>query len=313
MGRPNTGDAKVDKILSSFSQFYTNLDYIADAILPIVKVKNKTGKYAKYGKENFRAYIDQIFRAPGTRAHTVDYSVSQGNYICEERSIEKPVPDEFYDNTDDPYDPERDAVAVIKDNIAVNKELALAMVMADTNVLTQNTTLSGTSQWSDVVNSDPIGDITTGIKTVRVATGSRPNVMVLGLASFQVLKNHPAIREQLKYTNSGQPSDDQLSAFLKSYFRLKEVLIGEAVYNSATEGQSDVLDDIWGDNVWLISRAKTPTLMRASFGYTIMDVPDQVDIYREESHLRNVVRARVSFDQNIMDATLGYLIKDTNA
>jgi len=306
---PALGSMKVDKILSQFSQMYRNESYIAEKILPFLAVKEKTGEFAKYGKENLRAYKGEIFRAPGTRAHTVDYSVSQGTYICKERSIEKAVPWEMYKNYDDPYDPRRDATEIIMDNIWVNQELALSEALSDTSVITQNVTLSGTDQWTDKTNSDPLDDIRTAIATVKAATGKRPNTMALGEKAFDALKDHPDIREQLKYTNAGQPSDDQLSTWLKSHFKLANIYVGDAVYNSADEGQTDSLGEIWGGNCWLFFQTARPSLMMATFGMTLSDVPRQVDMYPEISHVRDVVRVRYSYDQNIFDAALCYLIK----
>lgn len=310
---PKLGDAKVDKILSQFSQMYRNEQYIAELILPPLKVKEKTGKYAKYGKENLRIYTNQIYRAPGTRAMGADYSVSQGSYACEERSVEKKVPDEFVANYDDPYDPKRDAAAVCMDVIWGNQEYALASYMADTANITQNTTLTGTDQWSDYSNSDPVADIETAINTVRAANGQRPNTMVLSHAVFTKLKYHPDIREQLKYTNGGQVSDASMGTFLKDFFTLKDVFIGSAIYDSADEGQTASLADIWGKHCWLLYKTPTPTLMKATFGYTVFDVPREVDTYREESVRSDYVRQRYSYDMNVMDASLCYLIKNAIA
>ena len=313
MGKPNIGDAKVDKILSQFSQFYTNESYISEMILPTLKVKEKTGKFAKYGKENLRVSADQIFRAPGTRAKSIDYSVSQGDYSCKERALEKGVPDEYVNNTDDPYDPKRDATAFIMDNIWVNQERALQQFMTSTSNLTLNTTLTGTDQWSDYNNSDPIGDIETALNAVRAATGKRPNVAVMGHDVFLKLKFHPDIREQLKYTNGGQLSDVQLGSFLKEFFNLEKVFVGTAVMNSADEGQTDSLGDIWTKDFWVLHQTARPSLLNATFGYTFMDVPKVVETYREESHVRDVIRVRYSYDQNVMDANLAYLVKNAIA
>ena len=78
---PGLGDSKVDKILSNFSQAYRNENYISEFILPVLKVVEKTGKYAKYGKDNLRDYGNNIYRAPGTRAMSINYTVSQGDYV----------------------------------------------------------------------------------------------------------------------------------------------------------------------------------------------------------------------------------------
>lgn len=307
---PNLGDAKVDKILSQFSQMYRNDNYISEMILPPLKVKEKTGKYAKYGKDNLRVYTDQIYRAPGTRAKSVDYSVSQGTYSCTEKAVEKKVPDEFKVNTDDPYDAMRDATAVCMDVIWGNQELALQASMSDNTVMTSYTTLSGNSQWSDYANSNPINDISTGIEAIRSATGKRPNVMVLSHDVFMKLKYHPDVREQLKYTNGGQLNDEMMGSYLKGFFNLEKVLVGSAIYNSADEGQADSIADIWSKDAWLLYQNPRPTLMSATFGYTLTDVPRMVDTYREESTVSDVVRQRYSYDQNLMDVNLGYLIED---
>lgn len=310
---PTLGDAKVDKLLSQFSQRYTNSNYISEMILQPLSVKEKTGKFAKYGKENLRVYADQILRAPGTRANSIDYSVSMGSYACDERAIEKRVPDEFVTNSDDPYDPKRDAVATIQDNIWVNQERVLSSVMTDTAILTNNVTLSGTSQWSDYSNSDPISNIDTGIAAVRTATGMRPNTAVMSFSVMRKLKDHPDVREQLKYTNGGQFSEDAFVQWLKGHFNLENVYVGTAIYNSADEGQTDVLADVWNKDFYLIYQNSRPTLMQATFGYTFFDTPRVVETYREETHVSDVVRVRYSYDQSIMDANLAYLIKNAIA
>lgn len=293
---------------------YRNAFYINEEIMPRLTVKESSGKFAKYGKENLRAFANQSYRAPGVQAHSVDYSVSQGTYICTEKSLEKIVPDEMMRNADQPYNPKIDATEILTDMLLVNQELALAAAMQNTSIITQYTTLTSTDQWSDTTNSDPLAHIQTGIDTVRTATGSRPNTIVFGYASWKTFKVHPLVRESLKYTGSnGNPSDADVINWCKGFFRVEDVFIGEAVHNSAEEGQSDSLTDVWGDYVWVLFRTKTPTLMKATFGLTLEDVPRQVDVRRDEDRIGDIVRLRHSYDQCIMDAALCYMIKDTNA
>lgn len=312
--KPTLSSLRVDKILTQASQMYRNASYVNELIMPRLTVQESSGKFAKYGKENLRAFAGQAYRAPGVQAHSVDYSVSQGSYICSEKALEKIVPDEFQRNADLPYNPKRDTAEILTDNIMINQELALATAMQNTSIITQYTTLTSTDQWTDTTNSDPIAHIQTGINTVRTATAQRPNVLLFGYASWDKFKVHPLVREQLKYTGVlGNASDEDCMTWAKSFFRVEEVMIGEAVHNSAEEGQTDSLSDIWGDNVWVLYRTKTPTLMKATFGLTLTDVPRQVDVRRDEDRLGDIVRVRDSYDQCIMDAALCYLIKDTNA
>ena len=310
---PTLGSAKVDKLLSQFSQKYTNDEYISELIAPPMRVKEKTGKYAKYGTENLRTYSDQLFRAPGTQANSVDYTVSQGEYVCRERALEKRVPDEMVNNTDDPYDPKRDAVATIMDNIWVNQERALALALTSTSVITQNVTLAGTDQWSDYTNSTPIEDINLGKQTIRAATGKLPNSVTMSYDVMQTLKAHPDVREQVKYTNGGQFTDEAFIAFLRGMFGFKNVYIGSAIMNSADEGQTASLGNVWNDDFVMFYKNDRPTLGSATFAYTFFDVPRQVDMYRDEPRVSDVVRVRYSYDQNLMDTSLAYLIKNAIA
>lgn len=308
--QPLVGTAKLNKLLTQFSQRYTNKNYIATQILPKLMVKEKTGNYAKYGTENLRVYAGQLYRAPGAPSVTVDYSVSQGEYLCRERSLKKFVPVEAMKNTDQPYDPKRDAVQTLMDIIYNNMEYALATYMGNTANITQNVTLSGGDQWDDYTNSTPLDDIETAISDIVNATGQRPNTCWMGFETFRKLKAHPDVREQVKYTNGGQLSDSAFVAFLKEFFMLNEVFVGTAIYDSADEGQTASLTQVWGKNFWLGYKNASPTLMQATMGYTFFDEDVMVEEWAENDPKGEWERVHASWDQNVMDASLIYLIKD---
>jgi len=307
---PSLGAAKVDKILTQASLAYRPEGLISDILLPSIKVKEKTGLFAKYGKENLRTYEGSLFRAPGTRAMTMDYTVSQGNYVCREKSIEKLVPDEHMNNTDEPYNAKRDALWVAQDNIALNKEAALANALSDTSVMVNNTTLTGADQWTDPT-STPIQDIEAGLSVITAGTGKVPNVIAMGFDVYKALKSHPQIQNLTAGVNTGGViSESRFETIIKEHFGVEEVLIGKAVINTGKPGEPDSMGYAWGGNFWAFRRSSRPSLASASFGYTIYDVPTTVDTYREESKLSDVVRVRESYAQTIMDTQLGYLIKD---
>jgi hypothetical protein len=303
------GNAKVDKLLSQFSVRYTSASFIADQILPVIKVKERTGLIAKYGKENLRIFTGGLLRTPGTRAKGVEYTLGQGSYVCQERSVEGYIPWEAYNNTDDPYDPARDATANVKDLIQQDKEFALATLMGTTAIITNNVTLAGATQWSATTTSTPIDDLFTGVKSVHANGGRQPNVAVFSIDAFWAFKVHPQVRDYVKYTNGGQLTDQMAIEAIKAICNVKEVFIGDAIYNSSSAGQADSIKKIWSGNVWLLYRTPTPTLMAPTFGATITDVPDLVDGWGEIWNKRDVIRNTMSFDQNIIDTGLCYLIK----
>lgn len=310
MSQPVFRSTAVDKILTQFSVAYRNDDYISEMIMPVIKVKERSGLFAKYGKDNLRV-DDNILRAPGTRARTFDYTVSQGTYTCTEKAYEKIVPDEFANNQDDPYDALRDASIFAVDKIWGYQEDALATFMANTSNITQNTTLSGTDQWSDYANSDPLSDLRTARSTIKAATGKNPNVAVFGYETWLQLVQHPDIADRVKYV--GMTNEDAVKRAVAQLIGVQEVLIGDAVKNTANIGQTDSMSYIWGKHAWLLYRAPRPNLMTPSFGYTMKDLDRVVDRYREEPLVSNVVRVRDSYDQTVVDASLAYLIQNAVA
>lgn len=307
---PVVGSTKVDKILTQFSIAYKNDSLIAPLVMPTIKVKEKSGKFAKYGKDNLRLSTDDT-RAPGTQAKSADYTVSQGTYACAEHSLEKLVPDEFMNNQDSPYDAKRDAVSILKDKIWGGQELALATAMSATGTITQNTTLSGTSQWSDYANSDPLSNLRTARATIKAATGKAPNTAIFGFQTWEQFRFHPDVVDRVKYV--GIAGEDAVKNAVAQLLGVKKVLIGDAIYNSANEGQTDSLSFIWGKHAWLAYVPESPSLMQGAFGYTVKDMDSVVDAYREESKKSDVVRVSDSYDQVIVDAAFCYLIKDAVA
>lgn len=305
---PQVGQTKVDKILTQFSLYYSNKSYIGELIAPPLKVKEKTGKIAKYGKENLRIYPDGGVRLPGERAGSLQYSVSLGDYKAVEHSWEHKVPDEMQNNQDDPYDAKRDGVRVCMDTLWNNQEYALANAMADAAVITNNVTLTGADQWNNGATSDPYADIELAITTVRKKIAQRPNSITMGYDVFKALKTHPMTRDNMKFTNGGQPSDQDFGNWLKQYFNLQNVFVGESVGNLALPGQTDDIEDLWGKHCWLHYTPPTPGILIPSFAYTIFDIPRESDQYREEGLRSDIVRVRYSYDQNVTDPDACYAI-----
>ena len=70
-----------------------------------------------------------------------------------------------------------------------------------TGNITNNTTLAGGSQWN-TVTSNPVTDIVTGIKTIELAIGRKPNRCVVGGAVWwDGLQNNADIVDRVKASN----------------------------------------------------------------------------------------------------------------
>lgn len=301
-------DVVVDPVLSNVSIRFSNEGFIAEQVMPIVRVAKQTGKYYQYDKANLR--IDTTLRASGSGANEVDYGLSTAAYSCDDHALKEFVPDEIQDQADAALNPLVDATENVTEKLMLDKEKKLADVMADTAVLTQNVTLAGTDQWSDYTNSDPIGDVRTARTTVHQNIFRKPNTLVLSKEVFDILAEHPQVLERVKYSQLGILTADLLARI----FQVERVLVGEAGYNSADEGASDVLAYIWGKHAWVLYISPRVALKTVTFGWTFTYKQRQVKRWRDEDREGTYVRVgKDNYDQKVVAATAAYLIKSAVA
>jgi hypothetical protein len=80
-----------------------------------------------------------------------------------------------------------------------------------------------------------------------------------------VLKFHPQLLDMLgfKQARPGGLNDSELAMALD----VKRVIIADASYNSAKEGQTDVLASIWGKHLWFGVIPESAQVRQVSAGY----------------------------------------------
>ena len=297
-------DVVVDPALSNVSIKYTNDVFIADLIAPMVKVNKQTGKYYIYDKSNLR--IDKTNRSAGSGANEVDFGVAPtGTFACDDHALKGFVADEIQDQADAALNPLIDETETLTEKLLLDRENNLATLLTGAG-MTQNTTLSGTSQWSDYSNSDPIGDVRTARTTIHQNTFKKPNTLILGKQVFDMLIEHPQIIERIKYSQLGVVTAELLARV----FQVETVLVGEAGANTAVEGQTDALSYVWGKNAivcYISPKVSIKMLTLAvTFTYGVREVKRWVDQDREGTYVRI---GKDNYVQKIIAAAAGYLIK----
>lgn len=301
-------DVVIDPALSNVSVRYTNGSFIADQIFPVVKVSKQTGKYYIYDQSNLRA--DATLRAAGSPSNEVDFGLSTASFIAEDHALKGFVADEIQDQAEASLNPLADEAELLTDKLQLDREVNLAAILTATASVTQNTTLSGTSQWSDYNNSDPIGDVRTARTTIQAATFRRANTLILGQQVFDVLVDHPDIIERVKYSALGVISEELLARV----FQLEKVFVGSAGKNTAVEGQTDSLSYVWGKNAVVAYVAPKMGIKTLTAGLTFEYGTRSVKRWRDEDREGTYVRVGGdNYIQKIVAVGALYLIKNAVA
>jgi len=256
--------AIVDKLLTNVSNQLVPQGFLSELILPSLKVKQRSGKIGKYGLNHLR--IQTTLTGGKSHYPQVDTKVYDSDqYHIESHALKDIVTAEDYDNVEKPFDAEQDTTIALSTMHQVVKEKALADVMGDTSIITQNEVLSGTDQFSDYDQSNPNEKFKDARVAVRNGCGFAPNVAIMDWNVAETLRYHPVLLDVLgfKFNRPNGLNDMELARALN----VKKVMIAECVYNNSREGEADVLEPIWGKDLIFAHIADRANLRQTTLGY----------------------------------------------
>jgi hypothetical protein len=316
---PQRVDVHVDQPLSNFAVEYKNPAglYIANRVAPPVLVPKQSDKYFVYDKKD-RFTRPKTARGPKGKANTVDWNVSSDTYKCNDRALRDFVSDATVANSDAPIQPRQKTAAIVTDLLLLDREIdVLGYITTYANYgSSMRTQLTGTDQFTDYTNSDPIGVIDTG----KAACFMDPNYMFIGKSAYDKLKRHPQLLDHVKGgATSGDPATIT-AAQMAEVFEIQNVVVSSAKYNTANKGQTSIFDYIMGDSIVLayidaaaqmegISAFKTFVWqqMATGIGYKVRSYRDE-----EVGGGGEWIEVETSDDFKVVCSDVAYLIYDTN-
>jgi len=309
-GEPS--DVHVDAILSNISIKYKNDMFIGSRIFPTVPVGKRSDKYYVYDRdEAFR--VDDDTLGPKARPNEIDMKQSTDNYSVVSRGLADWVPQEEMDNADAPLDPLADATENLRDKLmlAHEKRIADQVQAASLYPAGNKVQLSGTDQWDDYVNSDPLGDLQAAIE----ATFQRANIVAMGVDTWLKLRAHPKVLDAVKASTRLQdtPGGFATPEELITLLEIQQLLIGRSRINTTKRGQAASYSRIWGKHCMAFHTNPSPGIKQVSFGYTFSE--NQGQTFRSFDGKRGekgatYIKDAWNEDRKVVAADLGYLIED---
>jgi hypothetical protein len=229
-------------LLSSIAVDFKNREYIAPQILTPVVVPRLQGQYLVWDQ-------GVTFKDPKTQMgqdaspNMIDLKATKSAF-----SLDIHAQAAYVDPLEQSQAPEAQVramkIAKLMNIIELRRELDVAAQLTSTSVLTSNTTLSGTGQWSDYTNSDPIN----AIAVQADALPKRPNTFIAGRDVITKLRMHPKVLSAIQYTQTGGMAP--LSA-LAALFEVDRILVGDAFKDTAADNLTAVKSRIWGKDAIL--------------------------------------------------------------
>ena len=307
------GKNYVDPLLTQVARGYRPLGHVNEVILPVLNVNKDTGQIGVYDASNLR--IVTAIKAPEGETPTVTSNVSQATaWTLVEHAIKALASDRNASNQDRPFDERRDKTEFVMDLLSTAREFGLGDYMNTSGNFTNKTQLSGTGQWGGSAD-DPLGDIDTAVQGVADALAIADDMvsLVIPKAVFRKLIRLTEVRVLLGANDSlgFKPVAPQA---LANALNVRQVIVPQAYYNSAEDGQTDVIASIWGKHVWAVHIPAQPKIKQEVFGYTIRKRNGiVVDRWRDDDRKGDWVRGTDHYDQYIVNKKAVYMIEDAIA
>lgn len=330
MPQPTSGDVHVNQPLTSISIAYQQkaTNFIASRVFPSLNVQKKSDRYYVYDRGSFNRDEMEI-RAPATESPGSGYSVDNTpTYNCDVWALHKDVDDQIRANSDSVLSPDRDATVFLTNKALIRREklfvarfftngvwsFGRAGVAAAPSLATQFL------QWNDAA-STPIEDIRLAKRVILESTGFEPNKLTLGRPVYDVLADHPDILDRLKYGQTGPNPAQVTREKLAALFEVDEVLVMNAIENTAKEGQAAVHSFIGGKHAMLSYAPSEPGLLTPSAGYTFnwsgfmgsQGSGFRIKSFRMEHLESDRVEIQMATDLRRIGADLGYFYQNAVA
>jgi hypothetical protein len=298
----------VDPVLTNIARGFKNASHVAEHLFPIVPVVKEGGKIPEFTKESFKIYnTERAIRAKSNRINPE--SRTEIDFVLTEHDLEYPI--DYREQDEDIFPSRLHATTVVTDGISLRLEKMAADVVQDLTTFPagNKVTLAADAKFTNT-SSNPFLVFETAKEAIRGKIAQRPNVCVMGASSFSALKNHPAVLDRIKYTQSAVVTAELLRQLLD----FEQLYVGDSVY--ATD--AGAFQDIWKDNVIIAYVPKSTSDVPRSyyepaFAYTLRKKNNPiVDVYTEAGKVE-IIRNTDLFVSKVVGPDAGYLINDTNA
>lgn len=314
-------DVHVDVPLTNLTIAYMQAaeNFVADKVFPMISVSKQSDKYYKYSREGLRDG-DVTVLAPRTEVNRVGMALSTDSYFSDVRGLGMDFDEQTLANEDTALELRSQGANVLMEKILIDREVRWASAFFNAGIW--GTDITPGNLWSDYTNSTPIVDVTTGRRTMQLASGGyKPNTMVVGKEVRDVLINHPDILARLNGGSTVSNPALITDAKLAEIFEVENFYVMEAVRNTAAEGVTDAFGFIGGKNALLTYTPSTMGLRTpgagaifcwdsipgvSGMGITVKSFSDDA---LKRQQIAELIQVKSSDDMKLIGAEMGYFFE----
>lgn len=289
---------------------------IALKIGPALEVPLPKGYYAVEPRKNSLGRRDTKRAEDGSYQRRTS-KLEDDSFQTVENGLEERLDRHFVSRFKDYWDAEAAAAANVQLDLLRNLEADAAAAVQNTTTFpaSGNTGHSAGTAWSSA-SASPLDDFAQAQRGIRARTGLQGNCLIIGWRTQWDLSRNTQILDRLKYTKV--PSSRMSAQELAAAFEVEMVLIGDAPYDSADDGQTVSISETWDPayaSVLRVGSGDNPTIPSAfrTMAYnedgSVGGMP-LIEEYLDDPRRGNVIRGRHEYQFKTQDSGLAYLIRN---
>ena len=304
-----------DPILTGIARSYRPRGFIARQLLPTIPVQTLSGQYPVFTKDYwFQNDVDNegTDRAP---AKEVDFEWSMEPYLAKEYKLKVSITDLERSQAVSQLRLEQSKTEFLTGRMELAHEIRVAALLKKAAAGTPgglNLGAAPSVNW-DQATATIEADIKTGVFAIYDAIGALPNVMVIPYKVAYEMALQEDIRAILRSDATGQGVDFLTlgSRIIPSVIHGMRVIIPEgAQSDSAREGGTSSISEIWGDDVRLLYVDPGAGWGMPTVAYHLVHTAKRVTRWSQTDPDIDYVRELERYSLKVVAPDAGYEIQD---
>lgn len=289
---------------------------IADVLFPEFPTPKKSGGFGVVPAKALLQRAD-VARAKDGGYNRTTWVFQDDSYSCKEYGHEERADDSERENYSDVLDYEMVLAHRGRMILAREREARVTSIVLNTTnfPLSGNTGKTVSTAWTNTSTATPIADCASARDGIRNRYGITGDCIVIPISRWDYLWQNSSIRDGMKYVvkvDVPDVTDMAARAALAQALGFRELFIGDMPYDSADEGQTVSISNLWtATRAFVFRRARTRDLAEPCLGRTMAWQQDggvlAVEEYRSEDRRSDVYRVRQHVqEKKLLD--IGYLL-----
>ena len=321
----------IDQPLTNLTLAYVQSqeNFIADKVFPTIGVQKQSDKYYVYDRDNMNRTGDVQKLAPRTEVNRIGMSLSNSSYYADVYGLGMDFDQQTLANEDAMLDIRSAGATTLVNRILIHREEQFASTFFSASVwgteyegVASSPSTGQVYQWSDYTNATPIRDVTTARRAMQLKSGGfKPNTMVVGKDTRDILINHPDVLARLNGGATVSNTALITNAKLAEIFEVQNFYVMEAVKNSSVEGVAESNALIGGKSALLVHTPASAGLMTPAAGLTFawnsipgvnnlgVTVESFSDDALKRQQVAEMIQVKMAYDMKVVGADLGVFFK----